>query len=233
MKTMTREEILSILNTELPNDIKEKYSTAFNSIAKQSYYCIFHVEEFERFCKLHAIAMRGISPFDSKYPPEAHRSRIGFEANAFGFFRSLHALVDSIPYMLNIGLEIDIKNTEKVINWGTIKRYCREQEFDEGLEAIEDLLNDPEYIGLNNLVNITKHRRLPTIDSGVYTKDEQDVIRSVRFYYESDFCVKLRTYVIYDLMEITYNALHPKIFNVSSVFVNHKTSKRLPPKGLV
>ena len=46
------------------------------------------------------MAMRGEVPEGGNEEPQFHRDI--FEANAFAFFRCLHAVIDSVPYILNL-----------------------------------------------------------------------------------------------------------------------------------
>lgn len=221
LERLKRDDFLSILSDGLPYDVKRKYDRAFQSLASQTKYCYYHCGEFEKACLSHAKVFEGVSPLSNVSPTGAEQLRIIFEAHAFAFFRCLHALIDSIPYALNIGLEIDVQKSEGFINWNNINTHCKKISFLEGERLIDDLRKSPEYKTLEKLVNISKHRRLPVIESGVFGINK-DVVKSVRFYYEDDFEIELCTYGVHDLMHMTFNTLHPKSLQIISAFIRFK-----------
>lgn len=132
--------------------------------------------------------------------------RIAFEAHSYAFFRALHSIVESAPYLLNILLDINPDAENRKINWNTIKGGLTRA--NQSTSLINDLKNSESYKELEHLVNISKHRRIPRVDSG-----EMSLSKKPKFHH-ADLDEEFRVYEIEDLMETLYDELYFKILNI-------------------
>lgn len=158
---------------------KIKLDLALNSIERHKNHCGFHYDEFKQAFDFHGLAILGQLPSEAGFiNPEYYRC--AFESHAFAFFRALHALIESVPYIVNI--LIGSKPTEyKFLNWNTVKDSLKEYNANFLITGIDELRKGLAYIQLNNLVNISKHRRLPRIDSGIFLPNGEAKFVNVEF----------------------------------------------------
>jgi len=205
------EELRDCLSLELSEQCKSRFEVAFRSLGYQDEYCRYHYEQYHKEHKLFLAAFRGKLSAEDIQNPQYYR--LAFEANCFSFFRALHALIESIPYLLNIliGVKDDIESRH--INWGCIINSSASSEFAGGVEKIKLLRASDSYQELDHISNVSKHRRIVRIDSGMFSQDN-----GARFC-EEDFDKRFRTYQIGELMEIIYDELHPKALEVIKSFV--------------
>ncbi|AUC88442.1 hypothetical protein CW735_09820 [Alteromonas sp. MB-3u-76] len=166
-QSLTRDELIGCLGDSCDPEDKAFLDIAFQSIVRHQRYLSFHYEQFKSAASLHQMAMRGEVPEGGNEEPQFHRDI--FEANAFAFFRCLHAVIDSVPYILNLILgDLD---REGRVTWGSVKKKLTVCGATDVIGAINKLDAMNEYKQLTKLVNISKHRRLPRIDSGEFSED--------------------------------------------------------------
>ena len=189
-------ELLKNIEHALDSKRKDRFNVAFRSLDYQSSYCSYHYEEFKSACDKHWQAMRG-----GDGNPQCFR--IVFESNAIAFFRVLHSMVESVPYMLNILMRINENYEHQYIGWKTIECYLEKNFYESNTRYIlKELRASDSYRELENLVNITKHRRIPRIDSENFSFAMEDL----------DF--NFRTLSVIDNMDVLYDELIPKIFSL-------------------
>ncbi|MCG3738231.1 hypothetical protein EXA20_17985 [Vibrio cincinnatiensis] len=205
MVKLDKSNLEKVLHHDLTLDDKYKFDRAFDSISYQSKYCCYHYAEFVRNYKNHKLAMYGELDEEVKNP---QYYRIAFESNAIAFFRCLHSLVESVPYILNIIFQIENDKESRKVDWRLIKNFCDNNNIYETRELIEEMQKSPSYKELSLLVNISKHRRLLRVDSGLFSDSP-----SAQFL-EKDFEDKFQSYNIQDLMERFYYDLHPYVLRV-------------------
>lgn len=201
-----KEDILALINDI---DKKEKLKLALDSIDRHQLYCRFHYEEFNKAFKFHGLAMLDELPSETGMKnPEYYRCV--FESHAFAFFRALHSLIESVPYIVNILIGSE-KVESRNLSWQTAKKSLN----DRGAYTLENniikLKKDPAYKQLDNLVNISKHRRLPQIDSGVFRKD--GTAQFIKKEFDNNKCHELS---VSAFMEESYEIIEP--FVVKFVF---------------
>ncbi len=204
------EDLRECLSSGFDEQHKAQFEVAFRSLGYQDEYCRYHYEQYHKEHKLFIAAFRGELKDQEIQDPQYYR--IAFEANCFSFFRSLHALIESIPYLLNllIGAKEDIESRH--VNWGCIISSAS-SDFPESVGKIKHLRASDSYQELEHISNVSKHRRIVRIDSGMFSREN-----GARFC-EEDFDKAFRTYQIGELMEIIYDDLHPKALEVIKSFV--------------
>ncbi|MGC0121334.1 hypothetical protein [Pseudoalteromonas piscicida] len=158
-----KENVLALIHDA---DKKAKLKLALDSIGRHQLYCRFHYEEFNKAIKAHRLAMfdKLTSETEMKNP---EYYRCVFESHAFAFFRALHSLIESVPYIINIMVGKEEIESRR-LSWQTAKKSLNDLEAYTLINDIEKLREGSVYKQLDNLVNISKHRRLPQIDSDVF-----------------------------------------------------------------
>lgn len=205
------EDLRECLNPNLDEKRKSRFEVAFRSLGYQDVYCRYHYDEYHKQYELFLDAMSGKLINEEIQNPQFYR--VAFEANCFSFFRALHALIESIPYLLNLLLEVDENSESRSINWKAIKDSGLSSKFDQGIKQINELRRSASYKELEHITNVSKHRRIVRIDSGIFSPG-----KSASFYSE-DFDLEFRFYRINELMETIYDELHPKALNLIKSFV--------------
>ncbi|WP_278405591.1 hypothetical protein [Pseudoalteromonas ruthenica] len=205
------EDLRECLNPKIDEKRKSRFEVAFRSLGYQDEYCRYHYEEYHKHHKLFLAAMSGKLSSEEIQNPQYYR--IAFEANCFSFFRALHALIESIPYMLNLLIEVVEDSESRSVNWGAIISSHASTQFEQGVKKIKELRGSASYKELEHIANVSKHRRIVRIDSGMFSQG-----RFARFCAD-DFDVRFRYYEINELMESIYDELHPKALNLIKSFV--------------
>lgn len=175
-------------NTERQKELR----LALDSVKKHMDHCWYHHHEFEKAVSLHEAAFHKNLPDGTEVIiPEYYRC--SFEANSFAFFRALHAVIDSLPFILYL-LDGELDYTTRV-EWRKAKKSLK----DIGAKELSDRLiaftGKVTYTELNNLVNTTKHRRLPKIDSRIFS------INGIPEFVKEDLDFELMEYSISKLMK--------------------------------
>lgn len=196
---LMKKELLEKLSISLDEKKRERFDVAFRSIGSQDEYCRYHYEMFKSELANYHLCMNGEN---LKY--DVHYYRVAFEANAYAFFRALHSLIESVPYLLNILLNIKPNIEDTKLNWSLIAEHLD----DENKLLIKELRASNSYEELGYLVNVSKHRRIPRIDCGKLQKDPK--------LWDSDLDKEFRFYEIEKLMEELYNELYPKLLEMIS-----------------
>lgn len=152
-------KLVDLKKQELGNsddDILEKLEAACQSIYHWNEYCQYHYTKLEEVVKPSILRLDRFATFKPK--GEYFSARIVYEANIIAFLNSLHALIDSFPYLLNLFIKQVEDSEATCIKWHTsfIDKYDNEPFHHE----LTSLLLDPTFNKVKGYVNITKHRRL-------------------------------------------------------------------------
>lgn len=216
MVKLTLTELEFSLNPELNDKSKQRVMIAFRSLGYQEDYCRYHYEQFHKEYDLFVSAFHNDSGKTNEISPQFFR--IAFEANVFSFFRALHALIESIPYLMNIVLEMDaIESTN--VKWYTVRQQCESMGYLNCAEAIKTLRTSFSYKELEHLVNVSKHRRIPRVDSGSFMRDNRPRLM------QEDLDIEFRSCDIKILMEVIFDELHPKALEVIHLLIESRKSE--------
>ncbi|MBC5853507.1 hypothetical protein [Vibrio metschnikovii] len=221
MELLERSTLDKVLNLSLPLETLSRFESAFQGLAYQSEYCSFHYEEFLKSCEKHELAMMGKLDVESTTNPQYYR--IAFESHAYAFFCCLHALIESVPYLLNIAMQINLDFESRHIGWNTIKKYSTKEKFGRGLDLVSQICDSDSYEELSHLVNVSKHRRIPRIDSGVLSRGDEGQVKAA--FKEKDLCVNFRSYNIQSLMVTIHDELHPLLLKLVNEFIDFHAHK--------
>jgi len=121
------EDLLRLKKQELKTDDSVEIHSldlALQSIQKRLDYCEYHFYEFNNFSTQVCLLKDNIS----KTETNCFSVRTIFEANTYAFIQNLHAVIDSLPYALNIIFTVDptIERNNIGWNWDFIKNYKQE-----------------------------------------------------------------------------------------------------------
>ncbi|MBQ0759243.1 MAG: hypothetical protein KBT72_06285 [Zhongshania sp.] len=149
-------EIVDLKERELngANSYTFKLNLTLQSAQKCIGYCKYHYLEVEKFSgKTHLELERRL---DLKY--EGISIRTIYEANVFAFIQSLHALLDSLPYGLNIFYNVYPEIEAPNIGWNKdfISKYVR-YSFYSSLKTINE---NETFAKLKSITNKVKHKHI-------------------------------------------------------------------------
>lgn len=171
---------------------QRELSLALLSVKRHMDHCWYHYHEFEKAVSLHEAAFHDNLPTGTEVIiPEYYRC--SFEANSFAFFRALHAVIDSLPFILYL-LDEKLDFTTRVF-WREAKNSLKDLGAKELSDRLVAFTEKVTYKELNDLVNTTKHRRLPKIDSKLFS------INGTPEFAKEDLDFELMEYSISKLMK--------------------------------
>lgn len=210
---LKRSEFEGKLRSTLPEDIRVKAYVSFSSLSRQDDYIHFHFEEFRKSHSMFVDRAYGRSTWEST-SANPNNLRTSFEAHAYAFLRALHAFVESVPYLLNLFLEVKNDTEDRYLNWSSIREFCEKSDiYSLGRDSIIRLRESTAYNELEYIVNVSKHRRLIRIDSGIISREKKATLC------RQDLDMNLRSYVVEDLMESLYDELHFESLKLINTFV--------------
>lgn len=139
----------------LPDEEQQALALALQSIAKRKLYCLYHFDEFLRNSDPLSRLIDRFS-HDSREPEDT--PRIAFEAHALAFLHNVHALMDSLPYVLNIAFRKAPDIEDKNVSWGPdfIKKF-KDCSFH---SALENFSEADLFQQIKGFANRTKHKHL-------------------------------------------------------------------------
>ena len=148
-------EIVALKKAELGENDQgeiEKLDVALQSIQKRLNYCEYHYSELVLFSdetslkqdRYLQMCIGGIS------------IRTRYEANAYGFLQNLHALLDSLPYALNIFECVCTDIEAQSIGWK--KEFIEKYAYYSFASSLNALSIDENFSKLKGLVNRYKHK---------------------------------------------------------------------------
>ena len=212
------EDLRSCLNPNLDQIRKDRFEVAFRSLGAQEDYCRYHYEQFHTEHALFISSMHGELKDKEILNPQYYR--VNFEANCFAFFRAFLALLESLPYLLNIMLEVKIDPEFRFLSWKTITESCtKKQIFGSEIVMINNLLESDTYKELNHFVNVSKHRRIVRIDSGLFSESSKPKLC------KDDLDIEFKTYDIDTIMQTVFDDLHVKAIDLLKSFLNSFSEK--------
>lgn len=135
---------------------EHKLHLVLQSFNKRVEYNHYYYQQFFEATDLSILLSERL---DSR-PIKRELIRVTYEANVTSFLSNLHALIDSIPYLINL-LEERVESDGWGIAWKRkfINRYAESTFY----EDIVSVYNDKNLWRLKGLVNQSKHQYLPRI----------------------------------------------------------------------
>lgn len=152
--TLNIDEILDLTKVSLEECEYQKIALAMFSIQKRLDYCEYHYSVLEERYDDPKFALGSVVDFSTN----GIRLRTIYEANILAFLQNLHALIDSLPYALNIIIR-EFSDIEKG-NIGWNKDFLKAFKSHSFYASIFSFFEDENYIELRNLVNKQKHKHL-------------------------------------------------------------------------
>lgn len=159
------------------NEKKYQLRLALNSLEKQNRYCSIHYDEFNKA----VIHNRKATVNGLRDESLLHRDY--FEAHSIAFLRTLHSLIDSVPYIVNI-LIGDKKTEDPSVNWKHTKECLISAGYDSLEKDVCKFRKTEEYKQLSQIVNMLKHRRVPSMELCIFSQDKTPRFVRAEFKYE-------------------------------------------------
>jgi len=199
-----------------------KLEVCTQSIHRWLQYCEYHYVNLEDAAKEPNLRFDKISVY--RRAGETVPVRYVYEANIVAFLNSLHALLDSFPYLLNIFVPVNENPEATSIAWkeSFIKKYERMPFYDE----LIGLFMDSTFHKVKGYVNTVKHKHLIRISNQwnhlefegySYNKPYRDEQGKITFQPKP---VAGENVVLF--IEECHNELIPKLFNLCDSVLNFK-----------
>lgn len=152
-------EFLSIKEQELDGkdgELLDKLEICTQSIHRWLQYCQYHYVNLEGAINSTDLKMDRIGSY--RRAGETVPLRYIYEANIVAFLNSLHALLDSFPYLINLFIPVSSSPDSLSIKWNEkfIQKYKSMEFYDELL----DFMIDDNFNKIKGYVNTTKHKHL-------------------------------------------------------------------------
>ena len=200
------------LSPDLDDKRKARFEVAFRSLGYQDYYCRYHYEQYKKEHNLFFSATQGELNNEEILNPQYYR--IAFEAHCFAFFRAFHALIESIPYLLNLLIEANKNSEFRNLIWNTILNFCEKHKIHQyGVKKIKSLMESDSYKELEHISNVSKHRRIIRIDSGLLSE------HSKASFCKEDLDEQFRNYEIEKLMNTIFDELYSQAIELIKSFM--------------
>lgn len=155
-RSMNIKEIINLKEIELggPNTETHKLDLALQSVKKRIDYCEYHYVEIERFSDNKHLSLERVGAL--KYGGISVRTM--YEANIFAFLQSLHALIDSLPYGLNIFYKVCRNVEAPSIGWNPefLSKYTGYSFF----SSLKSISEEETFAKLKSITNRIKHKNI-------------------------------------------------------------------------
>ncbi|MDO6445933.1 hypothetical protein Q4493_09130 [Colwellia sp. 1_MG-2023] len=133
---------------------------ALQSIQKRLDYCEYHFYEFKDYSTKEYL----LKDIISKPEPNCISARVIFEASTYAFIQNLHAVIDSLPYALNIIFTVEPEFDEQYIGWN--KRFIKKYKGYSFYCPLDQMFKNDLLSKLKRLSNNIKHKHLIRIKNG-------------------------------------------------------------------
>ncbi|MDD2162235.1 hypothetical protein N1078_16835 [Pseudomonas sp. MIL19] len=207
------------------NDSIVKLEVCTQSIYRWLQYCEYHYVNLEDAATKSNLRFDRISAY--RRAGETVPVRYVYEANIAAFLNSLHALLDSFPYLLNLFIPVKEDPESTGIKWheSFIKKY-------EGMDFYDELIclfMDSTFHKVKGYVNTIKHKHLIRIlnkwnhlefEEYSYKKPCRDEQGKVTFQPEIVAGENVVSFI-----EECHNELIPKLFNLCDSVLHFKGSQ--------
>ncbi len=207
------------------NDIIAKLEICTQSIHRWLQYCEYHYANLEDVAKEPNLRLDRVSIY--RRAGETVPLRYVYEANIVAFMNSLHALLDSFPYLLNLFILVT-KDTESTsIKWH--ERFIKKYESMAFYDELLDLLMDNTFHKVKGYVNTIKHKHLIRISNKLdhlefeeydYKKPYRDDQGKVQFKHDTVAGENVMSFI-----EECHDELIPKLFNLCDSILHFKGSQ--------
>jgi len=158
----------------------EKLDNASQAIQHWRLICEYHYIQLLDIVKSSHLTLDRLAEYTRAGDPVP--LRFVYEAHVVGFLQSLHALLDSFPYLLNLCIPKYEDPEDRAIGWN--KRFIAlygQESF--ALELSELWLHD-DFQSLKGYVNTIKHKRLVRVANTFQDLELESVL--VRYHYRSE-----------------------------------------------
>lgn len=208
------------------NELIVNLEICTQSIHRWLQYCEYHYVNLKEAVKEPNLYLDRTLSF--RRSGETVPVRYVYEANIAAFLNSLHALLDSFPYLLNLFIQVKDNSESTDIKWhhNFINKYQGFAFYDE----LIGLLMDSTFHKVKGYVNTIKHKHLIRISN------QWGHLEFEAFTYKRPYCdekggdIKFRPESVtgqhvMSFIEECHNKLIPKLFNLCDSVLNFKGSQ--------
>jgi hypothetical protein len=211
------EDLLRLKKQELKTDDSVEIHSldlALQSIQKRLDYCEYHFYEFNNFSTQVCLLNDSIS----KTETNCFSVRTIFEANTYAFIQNLHAVIDSLPYALNIIFTVEKNLGDQSIGWKP--KFIDKYKTFTFYGPLDQMFKSELLSKLKTLSNTIKHKHLIRI------KNDGDTL------WFDDFTIKYQNKNIIisnqnvkEFIIETHNILIPNLLGLYTQIMNAKKKK--------
>lgn len=214
------------LGAEDNDDSIVKLETCAQSIHRWLQYCQYHYVNLVDAVKEPNLSFDRIS--DYQRGGETVLIRYVYEANIAAFLNSLHALLDSFPYLLNLFIPVISKSESTSIKW--VENFLKKYKDMAFYNELVDFYMDCTFHKVKGYVNTIKHKHLIRIlnqwdhlefEEYVYKKPCRDDQGQLKPNFESETVASEN---VIAFIEKCHNELIPKFFNLCNSVLHFKGS---------
>lgn len=218
---------ISLKKQELGAEVSDsisKLEVCTQSIYRWLQYCEYHYVNLVETATEPNLMFDRISVY--RRAGEAVPVRYVYEANIAAFLNSLHALLDSFPYLLNLFIPVEDPESTSIKWHGSfIKKYESTDFYDE----LIGFLMDTTFHKVKGYVNTIKHKHLIRISNQWnhlefevynYKKPYRDAQERIKFQPESVTGENVISFI-----EECHYELIPKLFSLCDSLVHFKSSE--------
>lgn len=202
-----------------------KLDVCTQSIYRWLQYCEYHYVNLMDTATEPNLKFDRISVY--RQPGKTVPLRYVYEANIAAFLNSLHALLDSFPYLLNLFIPVNEDPESPRIKWD--KSFINKYEGMAFHEGLVSLYMDPTFHKVKGYVNTIKHKQLIRISNQCnYLKFEEYSCKQP--YRDAQGEIKFQTEIVAGENVVSFIAkchdeLVPKFFNLCDSVVHFKSSQ--------
>lgn len=150
-----------------------------------------------------------------------------YEANIAAFLNSLHAVLDSFPYLLNLFIPVVENPDSSRVSWheNFINKYQGMSFYDE----LMDFMLDRTFHKVKGYVNTIKHKHL------IRVSNKWDHLEFEEYIYKQPYRTDQGTLIfqqevvesedVFSFIEQCHNKLIPKLFNLLNILLHFKSSQ--------
>lgn len=224
-KQLSLEKFIKLKSKEFPNknsDLIEELGLCTQSIYHWLQYCKYH------YINLKDATRESNLFWDRISTQEGIQIRFVYEANITAFIHSLHALLDSFPYLLNKFITTNQDNKKIKIGWNDdflkkYKDYCFYGE-------LIDFYVDDNFNRIKGYTNTTKHNYIVRVLNKI-SHLEFDEYKYLKRYRGNNGEIDVNKEVVKNqniilFIENCHNELIPKLFNLCNSILTFESYRQ-------
>ena len=209
--TLNIVSLVELMNKKLNHEELKCLETALQSIGKRAKYCTYHYNELVKHTEKKALLIDRLNSPSS----DNIAIRTIYEANTVAFMQNLHALIDSLPYILNIIFKEYPNIEDTCIGWN--KKFVTKYNSYNFFSELESLYFDETFHKIKGYANRIKHKHLIRISN-----DGNILVFEDFLYYHDDKSKVVKEQDVISFLTECHNDLIPKTLSLYNTIKKSK-----------